>query len=510
MNKQALPGRYFYLLLFLLFLIGSALRFQNIDKRSFWADELFTLRMAIYHPLVPDTGQPWYRQTSINEIRDGDTFLTAKTAEQHPPLQDFLEKISVNVLGLSEFSARLPGAIAACLLLAWFAWFAARSNEAWERRALTWALLLLTLSPALLAYGKDARAYSLGASLIGMGGLLWLLRWQHGWRQVRPPGWGEIALFLLACYSHYNAAAMVAVLLLPDFLLACKTRNRTTFMRLAFLTLALSVWLALSAHTILATSKGSVAWGNFTALQNMFSTVNGTITIFHAPWFWLFLVAWLAAVAGHFASQPHVAAPQWAIQVFFLQVLLALYIALAGWIVAKAGMDHPRFYIFAVPFFAVMVGLLLAQINRGHWVAISALILALVALPAKHRDGPQTVEDFRGMTKAALQDAGQDTVFLFPWAPNRDLYRIYLDHISGQDNRDRMVGISARHDIAPLCEKLKDIKHLAILAHDSGKNIISEFYSVCGHRWPSRQQIQFHNTFAEHWKVQQNTSLPKP
>ncbi|XVJ71334.1 MAG: hypothetical protein HEQ39_18340 [Rhizobacter sp.] len=509
MDTQALRTRLFYFFLVLLVLTGSALRFQNIDQKSFWADELFTLRMAIYHPLVPDIGQPWYRKTSIHEIRDGDTFLTAKTAEQHPPLQDLLEKASVNALGLSEFSARLPGAVAACLLLAWFAWFASRSNVAWERRALTWALLLLTFSPALVIYAQDARAYSLGTSLIGMGGLLWLSRWQQGWRQMRPPGWGEIVLLLLACYSHYNAAAMVAVLLLPDFLLACKTRNRTPLIRLASLTLAFSVWLALSAHTILATSKGSVAWG-LTALQKTFATINGTIAVFHGPWLWLFLVAWLAVVARHFSTQPQVAAPRWAVQIFFLQVLLAIYIALAGWIVATAGMAHPRFYIFAVPLFLVMLGLLLGQIQRTRWAVLAALIALSVTLPTKHRNELQSFEDFRGMTKAALQGSGQDSVFLFPWPANRDMYRLYLDQLSGQDNRGRMVGVAETRDMADLCERLKDVKHIAVLAHDSGRKFISEFYSVCGHRWPSRQLLQFHNTFAEHWRIEQPPPTIKP
>ena len=117
------------LLLLLLVALGSAARFKDLGSRSLWADELFTLRMALYHPVIPFDREPWYRSTSIYELRDGDSFWTAKAAEQHPPLQDMLEKASVNLLGLSEFSARLPGALASCLLLVWFAWFAARSKD---------------------------------------------------------------------------------------------------------------------------------------------------------------------------------------------------------------------------------------------------------------------------------------------------------------------------------------------------------------------------------------------
>ncbi|MDB5850812.1 MAG: rane protein-like protein, partial [Rhodoferax sp.] len=134
----------FHIFLVLLVVLGCFMRFHNIEKKSLWADELFTLSMAQYHPLVPEAGQPWYRATSVMDIRDGDTFLSAKAGEQSPPLQDLLEKASVHLLGSSDFAARLPGALAACALLAWFGWFAARATDPWERSVLTWSLLLLT------------------------------------------------------------------------------------------------------------------------------------------------------------------------------------------------------------------------------------------------------------------------------------------------------------------------------------------------------------------------------
>ena len=503
MNHPTGSRKSVYVFLLFLVLVGSILRFQGIEKRSFWADELFTLRMALFHPLLPEVGEPWYRTTSIYELRDGDSFLTAKAAEQHPPLQDFLEKISVHALGFSEFSARLPGALTGCALLAWFAWFAAKATDPWKRRVLTWALMLLAISPALVIYAQDARAYSLGASLLGMGGLLWVLRWEQGWRQVQPPGWGEVTLFVLACYSHYNAAALVALLLLPDFLVACRTRNMATMLRLSCLTLAFLIWVALSASTILATTQGSVAWGKFSSLQNAFFTISGAITILHAPWFWLAVLLTLTILSHHFFTKPLQALPGWMIKTFFLQLLLVVYFALAGMIVAKAGMTHPRYYIFAVPLFAVIVGVLLAQIHRIQWAVLAALLITAAALSTKNSKQLRNLEDFRSMTQAALNTSDQETLFLFPWAPNRDLYRVYLDKLSGQDNRSRMVGISHSSEIPQICERLQRANHIAILAHDSGKPIIAEVYAACGSRWPRKEPIQFHNTFAEHWRAEQ-------
>lgn len=498
------------LLLLFLVVLGSAIRLHHLSSMSLWADELFTLSMALYHPLVPADGKPWFRSTSVYEIQDGDTFWTAKAAEQHPPLHDLLEKISINLLGVSEFSARLPGALASCLLLAWFAWFAARSEDRQMRATLAWALLLLACSPALVAFAKVARPYSLGATLVGMGAVLWLLRWWHGWRQVRSPGWGEILLLLLACYTHYIAAALAALLLGADFVLAWKTRNFTTFRRIAFLVAACSVWLVLAAHTVVATAEGRVAWDHYTIVQNAFSTFTGVAVVAHLPWLWMFLAAAWFAFARHLLQSPQRPLPPWLTRLFFLCSLILLYAGLAGFIVAKAGMAHFRFYIFAVPLFAIAVATLLAQLRGGWAIAVAALLISATALPAQNAKRLIAVEDWRSMTEAAVRGADEHTVFLFPFGPNRDHYRIYLEKHLEQDSRPRMVGVSNKEDIAAVCERLSSARHVAVMGHASSKQIIDDVYAACGGAWPARERHEFTNTFAEHWRVVSGGSTNQP
>lgn len=491
----------FHFFLACLVLLGCAMRFHQIEKKSFWSDELFTLRMALYHPLVPQDGKPWHQPKSIYDISDGDTFWTAKAAEQHPPLQDLLEKGSVHLLGLSEFSARLPGALAGCALLIWFAAFAARRQDPQERRIITWALLLLTLSPALVVYAQDARAYSLGTSLAGMGGLLWLLRWRHGWREVTPPSWGEVALLLLACYSHYNAAALVALLMGADLVAACRQRNLATLTRLAALTAAFAMWVALSAHTILATSQGVVAWGNFSKLTYAVATVEGAYAVLHLPW----LLAWLllggALLAWHWRKAPPGSTwPHWGTQLLALSNLTLLYLVLAGSIVAKAGMTHVRFYIFVVPFFAVACGVLLATLRQRWAMAAAGAFVVACAWPKFHSNQLGTFEDYRSAAHVALRDFKQDSKFLYPWQPNRDLYRIYLEPWFTEDIRPRMIGVAPASP-ETVCAQLAGTPHVAVLGHDSGKPLVYAVYAACGSQWPVRERHQLHSTFAEHWRV---------
>ena len=53
---------------------GTALRLNNLDRKSLWADELFTLAIAQYQPLIPKIGQPLYRQIQVVDIGDDDSF----------------------------------------------------------------------------------------------------------------------------------------------------------------------------------------------------------------------------------------------------------------------------------------------------------------------------------------------------------------------------------------------------------------------------------------------------
>src|ERR1035437_6849264 len=282
--RMSLSVRWFGVWLGLLVAVGVGLRFHDLGQRSLWGDELGTLAIAQFYPLLPEAGQPLYRRIQVRQIGDGDTFLTAKAAEQSPPLNDLLEKATANWLGPTELAARLPAALAACALLFWFAGFAWLHPDPYVRRVLGWSLLLLVLYPALVMYAKEGRAYSVGVSLIGMAGLLWMLRWRDGWRSWSSPCWVEIGLFTLACYSHYIAALLVVLLLSADAVMATKRRSGQAWGRLLALGLVFLVWLVLNAHTILFTSEGGVAWAPASTWDHVLMTLNDSLAVMHPYW----------------------------------------------------------------------------------------------------------------------------------------------------------------------------------------------------------------------------------
>lgn len=498
---MSLSVRWFGVLLSLLVTIGVGLRFHDLDQRSLWGDELGTLAIAQFYPLLPEEGQSLYRRIQVRQIGDGDTFLTAKAAEQSPPLNDLLEKATVNWLGSTEFAARLPAAVAACVLLLWFAGFAWLHPDPYVRRVLGWSLLLLVLYPALVLYAKEGRAYSLGVSLVGMAGLLWLLRWRNGWRAWQPPGWAEIGLFTLACYSHYMAALLVLLLLSADAVMATKLRSRQAWGRLLTLGLVFLVWLILNSHAILFTSQGGVAWHRLDAWEHIVTTLNDVLAVMHP--YWLALVGLLLSGLFLLRSLPN--RMLWnasaGIRLGVLAGLTLLFVVLAGMVTAKTGMAHPRFFIFVLPLVAIMMGLVLAQLRQRWLIAGAALLLVALARPSMRLTLSGSNDDFRAMTLAGVRGSDKDTLYLYQWLPNRDIYRVYLERFLGQDPRSRMIGISTYSEVAQVCEQIKGHTHVVALGHVYGKGEIDAVYAYCGVRWPQRNHEQFYNTFTEHWRA---------
>jgi hypothetical protein len=147
-----------------------------------------------------------------------------------------------------------------------------------------------------------------------------------------------------------------------------------------------------------------------------------------------------------------------------------------------------------------MMGLVFAELRR-HWLAVgSALMLIALAQPSMRLIQSSNNDDFRAMTLAGVQGSDEDTLFLYQWVPNRDMYRIYLERFLGQDPRSRMIGVSTSQDAAQVCEQLKGHPHVVALGHVYGQAEIDAVYAHCGVQWPRRSREAFQKTFAEHWR----------
>jgi 4-amino-4-deoxy-L-arabinose transferase-like glycosyltransferase len=170
----------------LLALVAGAalLRFATLDVQSLSNDEAFTVAIA---------------SGSHGAIYD-----LVKAAESTPPLYYYLAWAWEEPFGIGETAMRLLPALFGTLLVP-VTWAAAR--ETLSRRVAVIAALLVTVSPLLVWYSQEARAYSLFALLSTLGFLFFVRARKAGARR-------DLALWslfsALAVWTHYFAVFPVA------------------------------------------------------------------------------------------------------------------------------------------------------------------------------------------------------------------------------------------------------------------------------------------------------------
>lgn len=177
-----------FLLLFLIVLLGSILRFYHLGKEELWLDEIFTTdeaRQSIYH-LLP-------------QVFENDTIF---------PLYSILAHFSLRLLGESAVSVRLPACIFGILAIPLFFLLGKKLFD--EQTGLVCAFLL-SISPYHIFYSQEARPYSLQVFLL-IGMIYFFIRILQSNDALN---WSLFLVFeILAIYAHWYSGIMVATLLI--------------------------------------------------------------------------------------------------------------------------------------------------------------------------------------------------------------------------------------------------------------------------------------------------------
>jgi mannosyltransferase len=190
--------------LVLLVLVAAAVRFSALGVQSFWADEGFTVEI-VRHAF-------------------GGVYGAVRRTESTPPLYYYLawlwrQPFGTGAAGLRSLSALLGTAsVPDCF---------AAAAELFDRRAALVCAALVAVSPPLVWYSQEARAYSL---LVFLGLLsIWLcVRAVRGDRRALA-GWAIVAALALA--TQYFALFTVV----PEalWLIATAPRERRTWLAVA-------------------------------------------------------------------------------------------------------------------------------------------------------------------------------------------------------------------------------------------------------------------------------------
>lgn len=170
----------------LLTLLAAAVRLPTLATQSFWLDEGYTVRLV--------------------RMSLGGMLSTIPRTESTPPLYYVVAWAWTRVFGSSEFGLRSLSAAAGIATVP--VAFAAARRLAGLRAAVACGLLL-SVSPLMVWFSQEARAYAL-ATLLATGTVLCLIGWLTERRPVWLAGWATCAT--LGLLTHY----FVVFVVLPE------------------------------------------------------------------------------------------------------------------------------------------------------------------------------------------------------------------------------------------------------------------------------------------------------
>jgi hypothetical protein len=167
-------------LLAALMVAGAVLRAVTIEREALWGDEALTLMLARL-PLF-------------------DLFF--RPADPTPGLYYAIQHWLVPA-DPGRALARLPSWIAGCLTIPAAYWL---GKAALDRRAGLWVAALVAVSPPLIHYSQEARAYALLVLLVTVSAAALVDAFPRGAEMPRAVRWSRIAIFaatgILAVYTH--------------------------------------------------------------------------------------------------------------------------------------------------------------------------------------------------------------------------------------------------------------------------------------------------------------------
>jgi tetratricopeptide (TPR) repeat protein len=164
---------------------GAATSFYRLGVHSLWYDEITGARVA--------------------DLRSEAGILAAHKMDSHPPATALAEYWSRRAFGLSEWSLRLPAALASVASLVFIFAIAASSGDA---RIGCLAAGLAAFAPSFVYFAHDARPYALAMFFSAAATACFLFAFRGGRKYVWFPPYAVFAG--LAFYSHYFAAIVIA------------------------------------------------------------------------------------------------------------------------------------------------------------------------------------------------------------------------------------------------------------------------------------------------------------
>lgn len=482
---------------FSLVLFGGFLRFHDLGHKSLWTDELFSADIALFRDFLPPSASDGevFRRTQIPGINSHDTFLTLKAADQSPPLNEFLMRLSGKVLGFDEYSMRLHSAIAGTLLLIFIAVLAVRERDHVARRALILALFFSAFSPALIEYAQEARAYALGSTICFIAFWFWYVRWRDSGAELgRPPVVVDYVLWLAAAYTHYNALIFVSILAAFDAYAALRRSNWRVIGSMVLLLVLFLPWLWLNYHALIFSAQGGIGWAKQSFFSAFSQSVPLTMKMLGEAWSFLFVfAAWLVVLQRNRGVEDLGGKKR-----LLVLTLIYVWFLLICYVVGRSGVFHSRHFVFLIPVVYFWAATTISAI-RSASVAFLLVVVFSAGIPEsiKNLYGAMK-EDYRSASSHACSMIDSDVPVVTTWAPNSNFYKFYLRQCAAKGQAAHY-SLSTPAEYPGLCDQVGKARRVVFEYPDAHTGVVDGFRAVCGQQFSQKERTRFYGVSAEVW-----------
>lgn len=337
-------------LLVLILLLGWALRLADLDGRSLWEDEGWTMLLS--------------QGPGLDDV------TRTMAADQHPPLYFVLFRLWRNAAGDSEFAGRYLGVLFGMLAVAGMAQL---GRTLFSPAAGLLAALVVALADLHIDLSQEIRHYGLLATFTVYSSLFYVRWWR---RPTRPNRIGYVLCSLGLIYTHYLGAFVLLAQAIHLVLLARPRRRLVEgILLLGLVGLGFLPWLPV------VIDQNSLRWDNplyyQNALPNSLATFRAVRTALLGHYFALLTgLALLGLVALSYGRRVTVRLrPLW--PVLYLALWIGLMAGLTVLINERRQFLTVRNFVVILPALAVLVARGMTNIERTARLFLVGLLVVV-------------------------------------------------------------------------------------------------------------------------------------
>ncbi|MDO6525562.1 hypothetical protein Q4519_07685 [Motilimonas sp. 1_MG-2023] len=457
---------YLYLTFTILVISTSTyIKYSTISEEPLWSDELFSIGLIDYHSMLDFS----FERKLVTQISPEDSFYTAKSAEQHPPLFELIGKL-FSWLEEPELRSRLQSLIASTLLLIVTAvYFYRRENYRFHGVIF---IFLCAFAGRYIDYAQEGRNYSLGITF----SVFVALFIHNGYLLKEKVNKIELVVILALWFTNYYAAVVGGVYWLMK-VYYCRN-NRKELLKLSLVPTLYLPWLFLTYHSILSTSKGGVAWAES---QNLFTESMFPSDIFPA----IFLIISLPSIAiilflDKFSNKK-------TNQLLFLYIMSSILCFLISY---KSGIGHYRHILFSTSILLFIIAISISEITIRFKLLSLPLVICLITFLENFNEREPNYEDYKNAALWVTHEMGNDIPVITTWKANTSYYRVYLDYYNEKKTIARINPLNPNDNEEEICKLIKDKGKAILFSHEGHQIIIDSLFEKC-----SNIEIETEETF---------------